>query len=286
MKVLPLLKTLFLFFVFVTFMKSLALAVEGENVRSLVVKRETECERSRWKPKTLGEALGLKGDAVPPWPAEKTLQLAREGNVKAILVIADCLWDRKSTIKEDVGSKRVDMNLDVWFKVREVLDQKAIVWYEKAIDLKSVNAMQAMAANYLDRYDTFGSAYSADRERAVSLYKKAAENGDIPSIKFLWNVYIEGRYVIQDYREAYRYLNLGAEAGDAATQYSLGVFLSEGKGYPADLTNAYKWFILAQYLGWGNDNKDKIQERMTPEEVLKGQMLAREWLLKNGHSAP
>lgn len=253
-------------------------SAENGDITELVVARQAECDRSVKRPRTVGDVLA-DGSS---WPPEKTLQLANGGNVDAMIAIADCLWDRELTMKTDGKSKWVDLDFDRWFKVRDRLDSKAIVWYEKAIKLNSIAAMRLLAENYLERYNTRGSSFSADRDRAISLYKKAAVSGDIASIRVLYNAYKEGRYVVQDYRQVYDYMNKAAEIGDADTQYLLGVFLSEQKGFPADLVNAYKWFILANYLGRRNDKKDEIQERMTSQQVLRGQALARDWLARRG----
>ncbi|TNF59397.1 MAG: sel1 repeat family protein [Rhodobacteraceae bacterium] len=86
-----------------------------------------------------------------------------------------------------------------------------------------------------------------------------------------------------DYATAIREWLPLAERGEASAQFNLGVAYSKGRGVPQDFTLAYMWFDIATSLGFEKSeiNRDLVALAMTPEEISKGQQLARECIAKN-----
>jgi len=102
-----------------------------------------------------------------------------------------------------------------------------------------------------------------------------------------------------NYRAAYEIWRPLATASDIRAQYNLAVLYDRGFGVPQDYAEAAKWYraaaergdIAAQanlgtlYAnGWGvaRDNvltrrRDDVAQRLTPEQILEAQRLAREW---------
>ena len=83
----------------------------------------------------------------------------------------------------------------------------------------------------------------------------------------------------RDYATAVRLIRPLAEQGDAAAQYTLGVFYDNGLGVPQDHIRSYMWFDLS--AAQGRDGaaafRDLVKRRMTPGQIAEAQKLAREW---------
>lgn len=86
-------------------------------------------------------------------------------------------------------------------------------------------------------------------------------------------------YERRDYATALRAFNNAADNGDADAQFMLGRLYSNGYGVLQDYIQAYKWYNLAASQGqrFALAARDTIAERMTAEQVAKGQELAWEW---------
>ncbi|MDB4576358.1 hypothetical protein N9091_01430 [bacterium] len=80
-----------------------------------------------------------------------------------------------------------------------------------------------------------------------------------------------------------KWFTKAAEWGDAVAQSNLGVMYVNGEGVPEDFPMAYMWWNLAAAQGDGGakDNKKRLSELMTPEDISKAQKLSRECLAKN-----
>jgi TPR repeat protein len=63
-------------------------------------------------------------------------------------------------------------------------------------------------------------------------------------------MYIIGRGVLQDYREAVKWLSKAAEQGEASAQGILGVMYAKGQGVPQDVKKAFNWYIRAAEQGF------------------------------------
>ena len=69
-------------------------------------------------------------------------------------------------------------------------------------------------------------------------------------------------------------------AEQAAVQYALGFKYDLGLGVPKDLTEAARWFRLAaaQGIEGARRGKDRIEQRITREQIAEAQRLSREWI--------
>jgi TPR repeat protein len=69
-----------------------------------------------------------------------------------------------------------------------------------------------------------------------------------------------------------------AEEGAEGCQTLLGHLYSDGKGVPQDYVEAHKWYNLAATLNvYAVDARDKLALKMTPTQIAEAQRLAREW---------
>ncbi len=96
-------------------------------------------------------------------------------------------------------------------------------------------------------------------------------------------MYFDGRGTPQDYAEAVRWFRPAAEQGNADAQNNLGFMYGNGNGVTQDYVQAHMWFNLAAAPGdkTGRENRDILAKRMTPADISKAQVLAREWMEKH-----
>ena len=62
-------------------------------------------------------------------------------------------------------------------------------------------------------------------------------------------MYDQGKGVIQDYEEAFKWYQLAADQEYARAQYSLGYMYEDGEGVDRDYAEAVKWWRLAAEQG-------------------------------------
>ena len=130
-----------------------------------------------------------------------------------------------------------------------------------------------------NKSDGFAAYERGDYDTAFKELKPLAEQGDTDAQHSLGVMYDTGQGVPQDYKEAATWYRKAAEQGYAPAQYNLGAMYANGEGVPPDDVLAYMWFSLARTQG--NEivieNRDLIAERMTHEQIVEAQILAREW---------
>jgi len=76
---------------------------------------------------------------------------------------------------------------------------------------------------------------------------------------------------------------MSATKGSARAQSNLGAMYVVGKGVALDYVEAHKWFNIAGANGLdeGRKFRDKIEKRMTHEQIDKAQRLAKEWMIEH-----
>lgn len=90
-----------------------------------------------------------------------------------------------------------------------------------------------------------------DHERAIKLFRDAAQSGDIHAAYTLGSLYGEGRVVTRDDFEAARWLRVAAEGGLRSAQNNLGVYYDRGWGVHQSSVEAVKWYRRAAEQGYG-----------------------------------
>lgn len=82
-----------------------------------------------------------------------------------------------------------------------------------------------------------------------------------------------------DYATALKEWRPLAEQGNAGAQTLLGLIYDNGYGVPQDFVQAHMWWNLtaAQGVDEGRQARDRITEKMTPDQIAEAQRLAREW---------
>jgi len=135
-----------------------------------------------------------------------------------------------------------------------------------------------------------GRGLKQNDAEAAKWFILAADQGE-PRAQFnLGVMHAEGQGVPQDYAEAIKWYRLAAEQGEARAQFNLGVSYAEGQGVEQDYVTAYMWFNLAapRFLPSEADrrraainNRDLTASRMSREQIVEAQRLAREWKPKS-----
>ena len=75
----------------------------------------------------------------------------------------------------------------------------------------------------------------------ISEVQKAAEQGDVDAQGRLGVMYLHGRGVAQDDKQAVAWTRKAAEQGEAIAQYNLGVMYNTGRGVAQDDKQAVAW---------------------------------------------
>ena len=77
---------------------------------------------------------------------------------------------------------------------------------------------------------------------------------------------------VSDFEETKRL----AEQGEAYAQSDLGFMYSNGEGVPQNNVRAYIWYSVAAAQGneTARTNRDIISERLTPDQLARGQDIA------------
>jgi uncharacterized protein len=132
-----------------------------------------------------------------------------------------------------------------------------------------------------------GEGVVQDNKRAVELFEKAANAGDVLSASNLGMMYEFGMGVKQDDAQAVAWYRKAAEMGDAGAQYRASVMYYKGQGVPEDRIEAVKWWTLATMKGghFADALRPQIQSaesKMIPADVAEGKRRAAEWSKAHG----
>jgi uncharacterized protein len=158
--------------------------------------------------------------------------------------------------------------------------------YETAVRLWRPLADQgdATVQNYLGQMYREGTGVPRDYAAAMSWYRKSADQGNAPAKFNLGFIYYNGLGVPQDYAAAVSWYRKAADQGNAAAQFSLGDMYLQGEGVPQDYVSAHMWFSLAAAAiptvdlpNVAAGYRDEVAAKMTPEQIVEAQRLAREW---------
>ena len=93
---------------------------------------------------------------------------------------------------------------------------------------------------------------------------------------------LDGSGVLQSNTDGMKYMNKAAELGSSIAQNSMGVIYAEGKITQKNISEAYKWFVIAQGNGYENAkaNKSNAEKLLTPSEINQSQIKAKQWQSK------
>lgn len=123
-----------------------------------------------------------------------------------------------------------------------------------------------------DRNKTVESALAADRagkyEKALKLYKKAAEAGDFTAMTTVGVRYYTGQGTKQDFCAAYDWFNKARER-DADALHNMGVMFRDGQCVKQNRKIAYLTFLIIHMEGLGAEQTQMRANRNMRREVAE-----------------
>ncbi|EGB11514.1 hypothetical protein AURANDRAFT_20956 [Aureococcus anophagefferens] len=120
-------------------------------------------------------------------------------------------------------------------------DKKAAKIWKRAVELKNVDAMFQLAGLYW-----IGSGVKLDKNKAMKLYRAAADRGDALA-QFNLGILLRSE---KKFEEAFRYFALAANQGYTEGEASLGYcYTADGEGTEVDLGKARYWYARAAAKG-------------------------------------
>lgn len=140
------------------------------------------------------------------------------------------------------------------------------------------------AAGASPRYDGKAAYDRGDFAMAMQIWKPLAEAGDAFSEYNIGLIYAYGKGVAIDYAEAAKWYRAAADQGYVYALVGLGKMYLAGDGMPPDKVQAYMWMDIAASRGDrdAGDYRETVAKQMTPEQIAEAQALAREWKPKAG----
>lgn len=158
-------------------------------------------------------------------------------------------------------------------------ESKAEAWLRRAADQDVTDEQSAHGLYYVPQ-PTVGPAPHDDAE-ALARYAADAEQGlDLAQYRIALR-YLAGIGLSQSYDDAAQWLRRAADQGLGNAQYRLGFLYAFGKGVTRDHGLAHFWLNLAAASSSGPSlaatARDIVAERMSFEEVLEAQGIARMW---------
>lgn len=126
--------------------------------------------------------------------------------------------------------------------------QKALYWYQKAIEQDDTDAMVDLGRCYSN-----GGCLPQDDNKAAELFRRAAEAGNARGQYLLGSEYQEGDGVEQNDIEAFNWTRKSAEQGFFPAMTGLGEYYFYGVGTDQNFEKAVEWLQKASYEGDDED---------------------------------
>ncbi len=149
-----------------------------------------------------------------------------------------------------------------------------------------ISAQYSLGMMYYD-----GVVVAQDLKAAIKWFTEAAERGSIFAQNKLGEMYYRGEGVTQDHKEAIKWYSIAAELGYAEAQYNLGYMYFSDNAITQDYLHALMWSYIASAHATNNEIRKKavdlsneIALKMSKNQILEAQKLAKEWTEKKEQS--
>lgn len=124
-----------------------------------------------------------------------------------------------------------------------------------------------------------GQGVSKNCFEALSLYRKAANQGSAEAEYHIGRMYYDGKCSGQNLGESVRYLQRSAERGFHEAQRFFGLLCYNGEGTARDKVRACTYLVLS--ASQGNAEAQRllrlVSSEMTPDEVISAREKAKNW---------
>ena len=110
----------------------------------------------------------------------------------------------------------------------------------------------------------------------ITEIRRQADRGVARAQSNLGFMYANGMGVPENDTEAVKWFRLATAQRIARAQHNLGLMYANGTGVPQDDVVAYAWLNLAAAQGnaLASENKDKLQTRMTANQIARARELS------------
>ncbi len=112
------------------------------------------------------------------------------------------------------------------------------------------------ALYYMARMYENGQGVGQDIEKALQLYYKAAQAGDLRSAVELGSLYYSGEKFARNVPLARQWFEYAAKFGNPVALYNLGIMYANGAGVPVDNKKAFNYFKQAANQGYSLAQKE------------------------------
>lgn len=128
-----------------------------------------------------------------------------------------------------------------------------------------------------------GLGTGVDAAAAAKWYQQAQQQQSPEALGALADLHLQGRGVIQNFKESVRLNTQAAEAGYAPAQYNLGVAYANGVGTFRDPVRAHMWFNIAAASGYAkaSQSRDQLATVMAQAEITRAQQRAQTCMDQN-----
>jgi TPR repeat protein len=165
---------------------------------------------------------------------------------------------------------------------------QAAQWFRKAAEQGNATAQNSLGMLYND-----GQGVPQDYAQAVRWYRKAARQGDFNAQFNMGRSHATGDGVHRDDARAAQWFRKAIENDDADIRdalHELGALYEAGHGVPQSKVAAYALYSVSCRLdrahheedkGMGAQNRSKLRDRMTRQEIEDGEELAIQIIYSN-----
>ena len=117
--------------------------------------------------------------------------------------------------------------------------------------------------------------------KAIELFTKAAEQGDLFCMLVLAQKYENADGVDMDYMKAEYWYTKAAERGDTSAQCHLAQIYSYGIGVKQDRLKAYKWLLVATKFGADiYEGEKSFIDELSSTQIAEAEKLAEDFVEK------
>jgi len=187
------------------------------------------------------------------------------------------VYGNDSPEKNKIEKNMLDESLQLEEEIKELEKREKEEWRKLEQKAKELEKKGDAQAQFDLGYKYWDMRIPDGWKEAVKWFRRAADQGHSRAQSTLGQLYDNGRFVLQDYNEAIKWYYKAAEQGDWDGLYGMGYMYYKGRGVTQNYIEAHKWFNLGGII----TKRDEVEKKMTTEEVLEAQKLAREWKLKN-----
>ncbi len=188
------------------------------------------------------------------------------------LIMLEVMAEEGDSIAQFRLGYRYEKGIDV-----DVNYNKAIDWYEKAVQQANTDAMCRLGTLYRDGKGVFPSP-----QDAIRLFEMAANNGDMNGYYQLGLMYEFGDGVKRDGERAIHYYMLAKDNNKA--EYRAGFLFDKGRGIKKSCKDAIEWYLKAATHGNRDAKKNLVSMIIIDKQMLNVSDLVYEWVVEAADS--